>query len=384
MRPSPPGKRPVPGAPRILVRGVNWLGDAVITTPALLRLHERFPSAEITLLSPAKLSGLWTGHPALFQTLEIPRGAGVLSVARRLRAGRFDLAVVLPNSPRSALEAFLAGIPTRIGGSRPWRNWMLTKTVEPAAGILHMRKRTVAEIRSLMDSASPASASAAGEASRFPSHQMHHYLRIVAALGANPQPLPPRLAISLSEVEAVRVKYGFRPGSAWLGVNAGAEYGPAKRWPAERFAAVADAVRQEFDCSIAVFGGLGDVALAEELAAQLQTAAPTVQILAGKTTLRELLATLMCCRVFLTNDTGPMHVAAAVGTPVVVPFGSTSPILTGPGLPGDPRNQLIQTRAGCAPCFLRTCPIDLRCLHQITVDQVVAGVRAAWNLGNAR
>jgi len=200
----------------------------------------------------------------------------------------------------------------------------------------------------------------------------------VAALGADASPLPPRLAVTVAEVEAVRQKHGFRPGSAWLGVNAGAEYGPAKRWPAERFAAVADAIRKEFDCGIAIFGGLGDVALAAELAEQLQTAAPTLRILAGKTSLRELLAALRCCRVLLTNDTGPMHVAAALSVPVVVPFGSTSPILTGPGLPGDPRHRLIRSTAPCAPCFLRTCPIDLRCLRDITVDQVVAEVRRAW------
>ena len=369
-RPDPASGTPM----RIVVRGVNWLGDAVMTTPALRRLRERFPKAHITLISPAKLGGLWMGHPDVDELMTFERGDGLWSVSRRIRSGRFDIAVLFPNSPRSALECLLAGVPRRVGRRWPWRSWMLTDPIPAPGHAAPMRKRPVEEIRSRVASAT---------AVRDPdpdlqAHQMHHYLDLVAALGADASPLPPRLAVTVAEVEAVRQKHGFRPGSAWLGVNAGAEYGPAKRWPAERFAAVADALRKEFDCGIAIFGGLGDVALAAELAEQLQTAAPTLRILAGKTSLRELLAALRCCRVLLTNDTGPMHVAAALSVPVVVPFGSTSPILTGPGVPGDPRHRLIRSTAPCAPCFLRSCPIDLRCLRDITVDQVVAEVRRAW------
>jgi heptosyltransferase-2 len=359
---------------RIVVRGVNWLGDAVMTTPALRRLRERFPKAHNTLISPAKLGGLWKGHPDVDELMTFERGDGLWSVSRRIRSGRFDIAVLFPNSPRSALECLLAGVPRRVGRRWPWRSWMLTDPIPAPRHAVPMRKRPVEEIRSRVASA---------PAVRDPdpdlqAHQMHHYLDLVAALGADSSPLPPRLAVTGAEVEAVRQKHGFRPGSAWLGVNAGAEYGPAKRWPAERFAAVADAIRKEFDCGIAIFGGLGDVALAAVRAEQLQTAAPTLRILAGKTSLRELLAALRCCRVLLTNDTGPMHVAAALSVPVVVPFGSSSPILTGPGLPGDPRHRLIRSTAPCAPCFLRTCPIDLRCLRDISVDQIVAEVRRAW------
>lgn len=359
---------------RIVVRGVNWLGDAVMTTPALRRLRERFPKAHITLISPAKLGGLWMGHPDVDELMTFERGDGLWSVSRRIRSGRFDIAVLFPNSPRSALECLLARVPRRVGRRWPWRSWMLTDPIPLPGHAVPMRKRTVGEIRSRVASAT---------AVRDPdpdlqAHQMHHYLDLVAALGADASPLPPRLAVTGAEVEAVRQKHGFRPGSAWLGINAGAEYGPAKRWPAERFAAVADAIRREFDCGIAIFGGLGDATLAGELAEQLQTAAPTLRILAGKTSLRELLAALRCCRVLLTNDTGPMHVAAALSVPVVVPFGSTSPILTGPGLPGDPRHRLIRSNAPCTPCFLRSCPIDLRCLRDITVDQVVAEVRRIW------
>jgi heptosyltransferase-2 len=147
----------------------------------------------------------------------------------------------------------------------------------------------------------------------------------------------------------------------------------------ERFAAAAAAVHGRLGCGVAVFGGLADIGLAESLAAELATAAPTIRILAGKTSLRELLAALTLCRVVLTNDTGPMHAAASVGVPVVVPFGSTSPELTAPGIPGDSRHQLLRAGAACAPCFLRECPIDFRCMNDITVDRVVSAVIHSWN-----
>src|ERR1700690_845299 len=119
---SPAAIRPLPAAPRILVRGTNWLGDAVMTTPALLRLREKFPDAHLALLTPEKLRDLWAHHPALNETLSFAPDDSVLSVGWKLRRGKFDLALVLPNSPRSALESWLSGIPQRIGYARPWRN----------------------------------------------------------------------------------------------------------------------------------------------------------------------------------------------------------------------------------------------------------------------
>src|SRR5271169_1699804 len=127
---------------RILVRGTNWLGDAVMTTPALLRLRQKFPGAHIALLAPEKLRDLWLQHPAVNETITFSAGENVFAVAGKLRAGKFDLALVLPNSPRSALEVFLAGIPKRVGYARPWRNFFLTQAVAPRADAVKMRKRT--------------------------------------------------------------------------------------------------------------------------------------------------------------------------------------------------------------------------------------------------
>jgi heptosyltransferase-2 len=165
-----------------------------------------------------------------------------------------------------------------------------------------------------------------------------------------------------------------------FGLNAGAEYGPAKRWPERRFIEAAVDIQRRMRCRWLVFGVGAEKELAARIAAGIRQAASPEQRdscvldLAGGTSLGELCAALKLCRVLLTNDSGPMHVAAAAGTPVVVPFGSTSPELTGPGLPGDERHQLLQAGVPCAPCFLRECPIDFRCMTGITVESVVSAV----------
>ena len=367
-RMNPPMANDSPPSPRrILVRGVNWLGDAVMSTPALLRLRERFPGAHVALLTPEKLRDLWLKHPAVDETIAFAPGEGALAVGRKLRAGGFDLALVLPNSPRSALDVWLARIPRRIGYARPWRNWFLTQAVPTRPGHVEMHKRSVAEINELIrrpGKQTPPPASA---------HQMHEYLHLVSVLGANPGPLAPRLEIGDDEVQAVKKKFGLGDG-LMFGLNPGAEYGPAKRWPADRFIAAAKEIQKRTGCTWLIFGGRGDVALAGEMEVEIQNPKSETRNVAGRTSLRELGALFKSCRVLLTNDTGPMHLAAAVGTPVVVPFGSTSPELTGPGLPGNTGPGLIKADAPCSPCFLRECPIDFRCMTGISVGQVVDAV----------
>lgn len=361
---------------KILVRGVNWLGDAVMTTPALQRLREAKPGAHISLLTSAKLADLWRHHPALDAVLTFQPGESVFAVAKKLRAENFSTALVLPNSPRSALEVFVARIPQRIGLARPWRNLFLTQRLAPRPAEATMRKRSVSEIQRLIAGAvttpdSPLAPSA---------HHLHQYLHLAAALGAKPEPLPPRLEVTVEEVLAIRKRFGFSgdSGARLLGLNPGAEYGPAKRWPRERFVAAAIALQRRTACHWWIFGGQADEPLASGIAAEIaaaKTGPPdSVRCLAGQTLLRELCAALKACDVVVTNDTGPMHVAAAVGTPVVVPFGSTSPELTGPGLPGDTRHRLIKAQVPCSPCFRRECPIDFRCMNSISVESVVESV----------
>ncbi|MGE3308467.1 MAG: lipopolysaccharide heptosyltransferase II [Limisphaerales bacterium] len=371
---------------RILVRGVNWLGDAVMTTPALLRLREAHPEASITVLTPSKWLDLWKGHPAVDDLLGVESGEGAGSVGRRIRTGRFDTALVLPNSPRSALECFLGRIPRRIGLRRPWRNLFLTEAIPPRLESRAMRKPSLAEIRARLAGKGIARPS---DEIRPEAHHLRDYLHLAAVLGADPTPLPPQLMVAAEERRAALDAHGGgsrRDGSGGgtgaaaegeflLGLNPGAEYGPAKRWPAERFAAVANAVVERLSgrARWLLFGGRGDQATTSAIAREVSGSVD----LAGRTTLRELMALLAACRVVLTNDTGPMHVAAALGVPVVVPFGSTSPEMTGPGMPGDPRNHLLRAGVPCAPCFLRECPIDFRCMNGISVARVVDAVLAA-------
>jgi heptosyltransferase-2 len=349
-----------------------------MTTPALLRLREKFPDAPITLLCPEKLVDLWKNHPAISEIVSFAPGEGPLAIGKKLRSAKFDLALVLPNSPRSALEVYFAGIPQRIGYARPWRNFILTQAVPSRAGAVKMHKRSEAEIKQLVaadvsgqqDSVSRVLTNIATCA-----HQTHEYLHLVAALGANPEPLAPLLFVTLEEIEAVKKKFGLEQISGLVfGLNPGAEYGPAKRWPVERFTAAAQEIQKRTNCTWLLFGGKSDTAITGKIAASFHASRITHHDLAGKTSLRELMSLLKCCSVLLTNDTGPMHVAAALGTPVVVPFGSTSPELTGPGLPGDTRHQLLKSNVPCAPCFLRECPIDFRCMNGISVERVVEAV----------
>ncbi|HEV2695508.1 MAG TPA: lipopolysaccharide heptosyltransferase II [Verrucomicrobiae bacterium] len=353
---------------RILVRGVNWLGDAVMTTPALLRLRACFPKTHLTLFCPEKIKDLWLNHPAIDETLTFESGEGLFSIGRKLRAGRFDRALVLPNSPRSALEVFLARIPVRIGYARPWRNFFLTQTVPARVEAVKMHKRTEAEIRTLI--ANPPRARPPHPAR---AHQIHEYLQLAAFFGADPAPLAPLLTVTPAEIEAAKKKFGLEKDSRPVfGLNPGAEYGPAKRWPVEKFIATAKEVQAKTNCLWLIFGGKNDAAAAAQIGQEISH-----QNLAGQTSLRELMALLKLCRVLLTNDTGPMHVAAALGTPVVVPFGSTSPELTGPVSAGGLNHEIIQLDAPCSPCFLRECPIDFRCLNGISSERVADAVLQA-------
>ena len=339
-----------------------------MTTPALLRLREAHPRAEIALGIPSKLAELWKGHPAIDRIITWDAGESPWSVATRLRKGGLEVALIFPNSPRSALECFLAGIPIRVGYRRSWRRWMLTDPIEPRAASISMHKPSLDEVRVRLRGLSH---------SRHPiDPEAHHsldYLRLAEALGAQSAPLAPRLNVAADEVRETSERFGLNSNECWLGLNPGAEYGPAKRWPLERFVRVAATYSERSGARWLLFGGPKDVASTSQIASML----PGSRDLAGRTSLRELMALLSICRVVLTNDTGPMHVAAALGVPVVAPFGSTSVELTGPGLPGDTRHRLLQAEVACAPCFLRECPVDFRCMNSISVEAVLAELALA-------
>jgi heptosyltransferase-2 len=307
------------------------------------------------------------------ETISFSDNENVFSVGKKLRAGKFDLALVLPNSPRVAIETWLAGIPQRIGYVRPWRNFFLTQTVTPRAGAVKMRKRSVAEIKRLI-AENPESRIQNPEIPQS-AHQTFEYINLTATLGTNPEPLPPQLFVTPDEIEAVKKKFGLdKISNPIFGLNPGAEYGAAKRWPVEKFIAAAMEIQQRTDCVWILFGGKGDLQLCERIESETQNSKFKTQNCCGKTSLRELMSLLKLCRVLLTNDTGPMHVAAALGTPVVVPFGSTSSELTAPISSNELHHQILKSDAPCSPCFLRECPIDFRCMTGISVERVVEAV----------
>ncbi len=370
-----PAPRLDPPPKRILIRGVNWLGDAVMTTPAIQRLREAYPEAHITLLTHEKLKDIWVAHPHIDEVETFAAGEGSGSIARRMKPKGFDLGIAFPNSPRTALELWRAGIPRRAGYRAAWRNWMLTHPISRATDVAHMRKRSVAEIRRLVESpeseASPSIPTA--------SHHIHHYLRLTAAIGASPEAAAPHLEIPEESIAQFRSQClpDTSEDLVWLGLNPGAEYGPAKRWRFDRFLHVAKEIQKEHNIGWIIFGAPNDITtrhIAEELPG-LSGSPPTVDLV-GRTSLSQLCAGLAFCRAVVTNDTGPMHVAAALGTTVVVPFGSTSIELTGPGLPGATSHKLLTTKEPCAPCFLRDCPIDFRCMDNISVEMVIDAVRS--------
>ncbi len=343
---------------RILVRAANWIGDSVMTMPAVQRLREFAPESYIALLCPGKLHDLWCHNPYINEIIPFGRQPNIAA----LRERKFDVAIIFPNSLRSAWECRRAQIPRRIGFSGHSRRLLLTDVVhQPASERVTYKVLSVAgqEFKVKVFSALR--------------HQSQHYLDIIAHLGGNPEPVPPRIFLAAEELPALS-KFLRDDGRPVLALNAGAEYGPAKRWPVERFTEAAVKISERTDCRWLIVGGRGDVSIAASVEEQLRIARldqDTVINVAGKTTLLDLCGLLTFCKVLLTNDTGPMHVAAAIGTPVVSVWGSTSPELTGP-MGND--SVVIRQPVECSPCFLRKCPIDFRCMNRIEVDAVVAAV----------
>ena len=329
---------------RILVRQVNWLGDAVLTLPTLEALRRRFPGAELALLARGWVGGLFTGHPAVGRVIELPAGgalglAGRWQLARALRAQGFDLAVVLPNSFDAALTPWLAGIGRRVGYGTDGRGWLLTDPL-------------------------PCPRRAQGR------HQAERYLDLARALGAQGSaelqlPVPAR---ARQQAEALLRGAGIAAGEAVLAVSPGSIYGRAKRWPAERFATVADALVERRRARVILVGSAREGAILAEVAARMRQ--PCVN-LAGRTDLPGLAGVLARARLLLANDSGAMHVAAAVGTPVVAVFGPTDADATGP-LGG--AHRILREPVPCSPCLLRECPIDHRCMRRLGAERVLQEV----------
>ncbi len=337
---------------RVLVRSTNWLGDAVMTIPAIQAMARGRPDARITVLAPEKIAGLFAVVPGVTEVLPIPRGAGVLGVAAVVRrAGPFDAAVVLPNSLRSALEVWLSGVPRRVGFAGHRRRWLLDQVIaEPPdpfklAGI---EPGTVLRTAPVL------------------AHQSARYAHIAREIGAAD-------VAAFGDGPASKAAANVERGG-WLrlGICPGAEYGPTKRWLPERFAEAAKLVAGQRACEWVLFGVAKDLPLGEPI---VQALGERCENLIGKTTLAELIVALQGCHALLTNDTGTMHLAAWLGVPTVAIFGSTDPVLTGPLAPPE-RVRILRHQVECSPCFLKECPLDLRCMKAVSVEEVVSAVLA--------
>jgi len=354
---------------RILIRSVNWLGDAVMTMPAIQRLKQAHPQAHVAVLTGPKLADLWRLHPDVSEVIVHEQSNCpfvLLRQARELRRGAFDAAIIFPSSWRSALPIWLAGIPRRIGFRGHARAWMLTDALEESADYQTKPVMTPEIIQRFGNGASVAL-----ERPVF-KHQVHRHLQLAACLGADATPCAPRLQPGPLPVDA-----RLPQDKPLLALNTGAEYGPAKRWPLDRFIAAAKVIAERHHVRWVIIGGPKEADLGSQIAVALGE--QHAINLAGRTTLLGLCHVLAQCRLLLTNDSGPMHLAAALGKPVVVIFGSTEPALTGPDVAGNSRHVILRHAPPCSPCFLRECPIDFRCMTAVTVEEVVGAVATVVN-----
>jgi len=325
---------------KIAVRAPNWIGDAVLSLPALASLKANYPQSEVWVIAPDWVKDLFaTGTPA---TGVIALGAdrtlrGLRASARMLREEKFDAGLLLPNSFGSALLFSMARIPERWGYKRDGRGWLLTRGV------------TVAEDAPAV-------------------HQAEYYLRLVRGLGLKTVPAAVRLSLTAAEKKAGRTildSLGANTKKPVVVLNPGAAYGPAKRWPAGNFAALATLFQSEYKAQVVIVGSSGEAELAASVASAMRL---KPLVLTGRTTLRELLGVLSQSRLFITNDSGPMHMANALAVPVIGLFGPTDPAVTAPF---QPPSTVLWKGAACWPCYYRKCPFGHECLTSITPEEVL-------------
>jgi heptosyltransferase-2 len=323
----PPGTDPSKLYPfRFLVRSPNWLGDAVMSQRAVRAFKCGRPDARLAVLAPAKLAAFWKSIPEVDEVVSFAPKDSLFAIARKIR-GRFEAAIILPNSFRSAAEARLAGIPRRVGFRGKLRSLLLTQIIDEP------KKR-----------------------SSRPKHQADRYWHLARRCGAvEPPPLETRSST---------------PTDMLFGVCPGAEFGPAKRWPSERFRKTMELVSQKVACSWVIVGTDRDRGLVAEI---LQGFDGQAEDLTGQTSLEELIEQIRRVRVLLTNDTGTMHLADWLGIPLVAIFGSTEPRLTGPR---SPKSTVLRHQVECSPCFLRECPLDFRCMRAVAPEEAANAMLA--------
>jgi heptosyltransferase-2 len=337
---------------RILVRATNWVGDAVMCLPALQALRACFPDSHIAILARPWVADLYRGQPFCDEVIEYdaPRGwKGIgrkMAAAKALRLGRFDCAILLQNAFEAALLAWWARIPVRIGYDRDGRGVLLKDRIPvPKPG-------------------------------EIPAHQRFYYLELLKRAGLL-ESYSPESPVAFTSIDAARQRgtarfqeYGVT--GHVIGVSPGAAFGSAKRWLPERFAKAAVEVAKAEDATVAIFGTAEEAALGEQVAVMVGREGIRVVSLAGKTKLHDFIEMAAACELFLTNDSGSMHIASAMGVPTVAIFGPTDEAATGPA---GTRYRILRHPVECAPCHLRECPIDHRCMTGVKAEEATGAAQ---------
>lgn len=328
---------------RLLVRSTNWIGDAVMTTPAIRSIRRNFPGARITLLAKPWVLPVFARSPhvdrfLVYDVRERHRGAaGRWRLVNDIRRERFDAAILLQNAFEAALITAAAGIPARIGFDTDGRALLLTHPVRRPAGL---------EQR----------------------HQTDYYLQILR--GAGLVVGDSRLELPLAEADRKRAarrlaQEGVDPRLPLVGLNPSATFGPAKQWPEDRYATLGDWIADRYGAQVLIFGGPGDQPLGQRIATAMRCRPVN---LAGRTELAEAMALIDRLDLFISNDSGLMHVAAALDVPLIAIFGSTNPVTTGPW---GSRSRVVRTNVPCSPCLKPTCRYGhLDCMRRITVARL--------------
>lgn len=330
----------------IIVRMPNWLGDLVMATPILHDLRKKWPEASITAMCQSNVGDLLLHDPNITELYKYKKPNGWIrkqnpfEIIDELRFGEYDLGLLLTNSFSSALWFWRGRVKNRIGFAANLRTFLLNKAVPYPENIETQ-------------------------------HLVLTYKDLLKPMGIPLSTTPPKLYVSEEEkrhVETILRSNGHsRDGQLLVGINPGAAYGTAKCWLPDRFRSVTEHLLKDPRISVVFFGDQTGAPLVKEICEGL---GPRVINLAGKTSLRELVALIDACDVLLTNDSGPMHIASALSTPLVALFGSTSDVKTGPYGGGT----VIHKRVECSPCYKRVCPIDFRCMKRIESDEVYEAI----------
>ena len=329
---------------KILIRSANWVGDTVMMIPSLVALKKTFPSAEITVLAKPWVIPLLENHPSVDRTMIFAKGSGFFNSLKELarivlwlRAERFDLAVLFQNAFEAALLAYIGKVKYRVGYTTDGRGFLLTHKVKRDQHVLLI-------------------------------HQVEYFLSLIEAMDWHVKEREPIIYVNDEDDRSGSLmvsSMGIEDTSFIFGINPGAEYGSAKRWPEERFAVIGEWAVKRWDAKVVIFGSSSEAEIAAKLANLMHTANPVN--LCGHTTLGQAMALIKRCNFFLTNDSGLMHIAAAFNIPLVGIFGPTDHVVTSP-MSNNAR--IIRHDINCSPCLKEMCPSDHRCMLSIEPEEV--------------